>query len=224
MCRFAIETAITVVALAFMGCRESAQVPRTGSSSQDRAATSSKAKTTDPTTIEVEDVDGRMQTPLAATDRKATLLLFLLTDCPISNGYAPEIQRICAEYSPKGIAAFIVHADPDVSASQAKKHAADYGLTCPVLLDPEHKLVKVAGVTTAPEVAVLDADGKVVYRGRIDDRYVDFGKSRPEPRQRDLRNALDAVLEGKPVLVPLTEVIGCHLPEGRNSGSEPLER
>jgi hypothetical protein len=67
----------------------------------------------------------------------------------------------------------------------------------------------------APEAAVLAPDGKVVYRGRIDDRYADYGKRRPEPTQRDLRDALDAVLENKPVRAPTTKVIGCYLPDAK---------
>src|ERR1051325_4615068 len=119
------------------------------------------------------DVDGRKQTPLGQADRKATVLFFVLPDCPVSNTYAPEIKRISAAYTAKKIAAFIVHADPDVTAEAAKKHAKDYGFACPVLRDPTHELAKRTGVTMAPEVAVVLPDGKVAYRGRIDDLYVD---------------------------------------------------
>src|SRR5207244_3481903 len=141
---------------------------------------------------EFTDVAGRAQTPLAQPGKKASVLFFLIPDCPISNAYAPEIRRICAAYEKKDIAFFIVHADPDVSAEQARAHAKEYGLTCPVLRDPAHVLVKKTGVATAPEVAVV-VDGKVAYRGRIDDWYVDFGKRRAEPTRRDLREALDAI-------------------------------
>src|SRR5271163_3459812 len=78
--------------------------------------------------IAFTDVDGRAQQPLSHSERKATVLFFLLPDCPVSNSYAPEIQRICNDYEKKKIAAFIVHADPDVDAEQAKKHAKEYGL------------------------------------------------------------------------------------------------
>ncbi len=165
--------------------------------------------------ITFTDVNGRVQTPLALGDKKATVLFFLLPDCPVSNSYAPEIRRICAAYEPKKIAAFVVHADPDVTIEQAKKHAKEYGLACPVLLDPAHLLAKKAGVKMAPEVAVLGSDGKVLYRGRIDDWYAGYGKRRAEPTQRDLRNALDAILDGKAVATPETKVIGCHLPEAK---------
>ena len=163
--------------------------------------------------VPFNDVNGRMHTPLSQPGKKATVLFFLQPDCPVSNAYAPEIKRICADYEPKKIAAFVVHADPDVSIEHAKRHAKEYGLACPVLRDPTHVLVKRTGVTIAPEVAVLAPDGKILYRGRIDDLYVDYGKRRAEPTQRDLRNALEAVLQGKAVPAPTTKAIGCPLPE-----------
>jgi hypothetical protein len=165
--------------------------------------------------IMLRDVDGRTHTPLSQPGSKATVCFFLLPDCPISNAYAPEIKRIYSAYAPKQVAAFLVHADPDTTAEQAKKHAQEHGLNCPVLLDPSHLLVKRTGVTVAPEVAVLSPVGKVLYRGRIDDWYVDYGKRRGEPTQRDLRNALDAILQGKAVPVAETKALGCYLPEGK---------
>jgi len=163
---------------------------------------------------EFTDIKGRKHTPLSQPEKKASVLFFLLPDCPVSNAYAPEIRRICSEYEKRKVALFVVHADPDVTADVARKHAKEFGLSCPVLLDPSHVLVKAAGATKAPEVAVL-AGGKVVYRGRIDDLYADFGKRRANPTRRDLCNALDAVLAGKPVPAPRTKVIGCDLPEPR---------
>src|SRR5262245_29666548 len=162
---------------------------------------------------EFRDVQGRTHTPLSQPGKKATALFFLLPDCPISNAYAPEIRRLCADYEPRQVAAFIVHADPDLSAEDAARHAREYGLPCPILRDPTHLSVKRTGVTVAPEVAVLGPNGQVLYRGRIDDLYVDFGKRRPAPTQRDLRSALDAVLQGQPVLTPTTRALGCYLPE-----------
>src|SRR5262245_39516429 len=108
--------------------------------------------------VTLRDVDGKAHTPLAQPGKKATVLFFVLPDCPIANSYAPEIQRVCKDYEAKKVAAYIVHADPDVTAKQAKKHAEDYGLACPVLLDPKHTLVKLVGATMAPEVAVIRPD------------------------------------------------------------------
>ena len=166
-----------------------------------------------PPAVEFTDTAGHVQTPLSQPDRKATVLFFVLPDCPISNSYAPEIRRICADYEKKKVAFFLVHPDPDVTAEQAKAHAKEYGYTCPVLRDPAHVLVKKAGVATAPEVAILDMGGKVAYKGRIDDWYVDYGKRRGEPTRHDLRDSLDAILRGAAVPNPTTKAIGCPLPD-----------
>jgi thiol-disulfide isomerase/thioredoxin len=170
------------------------------------------ASNVDVRTVQFKDIDGNVHTPLAPAQKKASLLLFLLPDCPVCNAYAPEIRRVCKEYEAKGVGVFVVHADSDVTALDARKHAKDYQLPCSILLDPLHLLVKWTGATMAPEAAVVGPEGKVVYLGRIDDLFADYGKRRVEPNERDLRNALDAVLSNKTVPGPTGKPIGCHLP------------
>jgi hypothetical protein len=97
----------------------------------------------------------------------------------------------------------------------AREHAKQYGLPGPILLDARHALVKHAGVTIAPEAAILTPDGKIAYRGRIDDVYVELGKRRVAPNRRDVREALAAILAGKAVTDPRTTAIGCPIPEPR---------
>ncbi len=82
-----------------------------------------------------------------------------------------------------------------------------------MLLDPKHQLVKAVGVNVTPEVAVITADGKLAYRGRIDDQYPGLGKKRLAPAQRDLRNALNDILAGKPIKAARTEAVGCSIPD-----------
>jgi peroxiredoxin len=166
-----------------------------------------------PPAITLKDVEGRSHTPLSQPGKKAVALIFLMPDCPIANYYAPEISRICQEYGEKGVACFLVHVDPDVTAAQAARHARSHGLKGTVLLDPRHELARKAGVTIAPEACVFTPSGSLAYRGRIDDIYVDYGKRRAAPSKRDLRDALDAVLAGKKVAAPVTKAIGCLLPE-----------
>ena len=84
----------------------------------------------------------------------------------------------------------------------------------PLLLDPKLSLARGAGATVMPEAAVLSPSGHVLYLGRIDDRVVDFGKARLQARQHDLREALDAVLAGKPVAHSRTRAVGCAIPFG----------
>ena len=173
-----------------------------------RASTSLK---TSSSSLQFTDLAGRIQTPLSQPDHQATILFFVLPDCPISNAYAPEIKRIAAEYAQRKIASFVVYVDPDLTTDAAKKHAKDYGYECPVISDDSLKLVEQTGVTIAPEVAVLDANGKRLYRGRIDNLYAGLGKRRPQATEHDLRNTLDAILNGKPVPNETTRSIGCFI-------------
>lgn len=158
------------------------------------------------------DTTGQTHEPLkSATARKATVVIFTLPDCPIANAFAPEINRLVADYSAKGVGIYLAHVDRDLTAADARKHAKDFGLQCPVLLDSQHALVKALGATRTPQAFLLDASGKTVYHGRINNLFADYGTRRQVVTQHDLRNALDAVLAGKPVSQPVTEAIGCHI-------------
>jgi thiol-disulfide isomerase/thioredoxin len=138
---------------------------------------------------------------------------FITTDCPISNSYAPEIQRICAEYGSKGVSCELVYVDPTLTKADVEKHTKDFGYsTVPAVLDATQKLVKAAGATITPEAAIIGPAGVVLYRGRIDNTYAALGKRRPEATEHDLRKALDEVLSGKPVSEPRTQAIGCYVP------------
>ncbi|NJO56764.1 MAG: redoxin family protein [Rhodospirillales bacterium] len=160
-----------------------------------------------------KDINGSTHHPLATSGRKATVLIFVWHTCPVANSYAPEIERIYQEYKEKGVAVFLVHVDPTLKDEKARKHAADYQYTLPVLIDHQHALVKATGATMTPEAVVLLPDGKMIYNGRIDNRQAALGKRRPQATELDLRNTLDAILAGKKLEPRSTEVIGCYVPE-----------
>ena len=137
------------------------------------------------------------------------MLIFYWHDCPISNGYAPELNRISA--SRTNFAFYIVQTDPELTATIAKEHARQYDLHLPVLLDPKHRLVKSAKATVTPEVVVLGKDAQVLYRGRIDNLFAAIGKKRAAATEHDLLDALDAIAAGKPVKKIETKAIGCSI-------------
>src|SRR5262249_15074805 len=126
------------------------------------------------------DIKGATHYPLKTKESKAVVLFFITTDCPVSNYYASEISAIARDPSDKSVRCFAIHVDPELTAAAANEHAKAYGLTCPVLIDTKHHLVKAAGVTVTPEAAVFTSDGKIAYRGRIDDLFVELGKRRGE--------------------------------------------
>ena len=140
-----------------------------------------------------------------------TVLIFVSIDCPISNRYAPEIRRLHDEFTSRGIRFRLVYPNPLDSDSAIRQHGQDFGYPNIGERDGEHALVKVAGATITPEAAVFDAQQRLVYRGRIDDRHVELGVERPAPTQQDLRNALTALLAGKTVNNPRTQAVGCFI-------------
>ncbi len=156
---------------------------------------------------------GRVRPLGSAAGRRATVLLFVTHDCPISNQYAPEVNRIVGEYAPKGVGFFVVYVEPGLSRTQARAHAKAFGYACPAVLDPRHVLVRHAGVSVTPEAAVYGPNGaRRLYRGRIDDRYPALGRRREHVTTRDLRAVLDAVLAGRPVPAATTKAVGCFIP------------
>lgn len=144
---------------------------------------------------------------------KAVVLFFLGTECPVSNGYSPEYVRLAKVFTAQNIRFYGVHPDPEASPAIAAKHAGEYKLSFTILLDPAQVLTKQVGVKVVPEAAILSPEGRVLYKGRIDDRYALDGKRREEPKVRDLEIALRAVAAGKAPPVARTEAFGCPLPE-----------
>jgi len=141
----------------------------------------------------------------------ATVLIFVSTDCPVSNRYAPEIQRLYKEFAPLGVRFTLVYPNPSDETAAIDKHVKDYGLPGVAERDPDHALVKKTQATVTPEAVVFDNRNRVVYRGRIDDRFVELGRERPAATKHDLRNALNAVLAGKTVSPAQTQAVGCFI-------------
>jgi hypothetical protein len=165
----------------------------------------------EPFRIQKNDLDGRIWRPLDPEKPIVANVLFFVTgDCPVSNTYAPEIERIRQGYKDRNVQCFLVHVDPATSPASARDHAREYQLSdLPILLDNDHALANYAGARVTPEAAVVTAGGTLAYVGRIDDRFGKLGRQKPEPAHRELRDALDALLAGKPVAVARTEAIGC---------------
>lgn len=135
------------------------------------------------------------------------VLVFTTTDCPISNRYAPEIQRLAAKF--EGKAEFVlVYPVPADSPEKIREHAKKFAYALQTVRDADRQLLKQTGVTVTPEVAVMSGT-RVLYRGRIDDRHIDFGKDRLKPTRHDLDEALVAVIAGKPVAQRETQAVGC---------------
>src|SRR5579859_342720 len=156
------------------------------------------------------DLDGRAVNPLSASSGKLTVLIFIRRDCPVSSRYAPSIQRISQQFA--GSATFwLVYPDKSDSPQLIRKYLADYGYHLPALRDPEHSLAKLSHVQITPEAAVFDREQRLVYDGRIDDWYLDLGRSRPSPTTHELEDAIRAALAGKSAASREVRGVGCFI-------------
>ena len=159
----------------------------------------------------LKDTRGGLRTPEEWAGKKAVLLFFVIADCPVGNSYVPEMNRIRQDYESRGVAVYAVQSDPTTSEAEVIHYAQEYGYTFPLLLDPRQTLVNLTGASVTPEAAILTPDGKLRYLGRIDNRVADFGKQRLQATELDVRDALNAVLAGKPVAHATTKAIGCSI-------------
>ena len=159
--------------------------------------------------VRLLDLENRPVDPLhTAPETKATVLLFVTTDCPISNRYAPEVARLFKSFASKGVSFWLIYPNPADSPQAIREHLVSFGYPMRALRDPVHALAKLVRATVTPEAVVVVGD-RIVYRGRIDDRYVELGVQRPAPTRRDLEDALTAVLAGKAVQPQTTQAVGC---------------
>ena len=160
---------------------------------------------------QTRDVDGIARN-LFAPAGAANLLVFVASDCPISNGYAPEIQRICRDYRAKGVACSLVYEDMSIDAARVRAHRNEFSYTdMPAVIDGDGAIAKRAGATVTPQAVIVGSAGTVKYRGRIDNQYAALGKPRRVVTVRDVRDSLDAILAGRPVPHPDTEAFGCFI-------------
>jgi thiol-disulfide isomerase/thioredoxin len=160
------------------------------------------------------DLAGKNLDPFREASGKVVVLVFLRSDCPISNRYAPTIQQISARYSGQAVF-WLVYPDKRASEASIRKYLLDYGYTIPALRDPQHALAERSRVQVTPEVAVFDARSRLVYHGRIDNWYEDFGRSRHAPTTHDLDDAIRATLSGKPPALGVTDAVGCYISDLR---------
>lgn len=162
--------------------------------------------------VGLKDAGGNTRTLADWAGKKAVVLVFVSAECPLSNLVIPDLRKMAAAWKEKGVALEVIYADPEVTAESAAAHAKEHKLDIPLLLDPTQELTRLLGARVTPEAVVLTADGKILYRGRIDDRYTDDGIRADGPRVRDLEAAVEAVLAGKAPPAAEVKGFGCPIP------------
>ena len=165
------------------------------------------------------DMNGNPIDPFVASKENTIVLVFAGVDCPISNRYVPAINRLYENYGSKNVSFWIVYPGSYFDKKEVVSHLKNYQIRAPALIDRSGYLVRKTGATVTPEVAVYAPSSDVsspenwIYRGRIDDRYTDFGKWRANPTREDLKEVLQSLVEGQQPETRETQAIGCYIAE-----------
>ena len=157
-----------------------------------------------------ENLDGKTVDPFKSSAGRIVVLFFVRTDCPISNRYAPAIQKLLERF--RGKADFwLVYPDAGETAVRIRTHHEEFHLAIPALRDVHGELVKRSHATITPESAVFDSNGKLIYHGRIDNWYEDFGRSRSAPTTHELEDAIRNTLSGNATVPDHADAVGCYI-------------
>ena len=156
---------------------------------------------------------------LVTPQAKALLLYFVASDCPVSNRYFPEMERLASSAAPHNVQTRFIYPNTYENLPEAQHHQTTFGASpADARVDTTGELVHLTGARTTPEAVLLLKQGstwKVAYRGRIDDRYIHIGLERGQVEHHDLEAALAAVLAGKPAPVPTGPAVGCAIMAAR---------
>lgn len=158
------------------------------------------------------DTDGQQHAPFEDPATRAVVLVFISTDCPIANGYQPQLKKLAKKYVSQGVRWFMIHPDPVTTSERAAEHARQFEIEVPIVVDQEQSIARGVGARVTPEVHVfVNAKENAVYQGRIDDLHAGYGKKRPAATTHELADALQAIVDGKPIAVSKTEPVGCFI-------------
>jgi len=158
--------------------------------------------------FKLPDTRGRKVRLSDFQDKKAGVVAFIGTECPINNAFMPRLADLEREFGPRGVQFLAVNSNQQDTTDRVAKHASDHALPFSVLKDEGNRVADLFGARRTPEVFLLDSERVIRYQGRIDDQFgIDF--KRVKPTRRDLAEALEEVLSGRTVSVNTTPVAGC---------------
>ena len=160
--------------------------------------------------VRVADLAGRIHHLGEVAGEPGPLaLVFIDPGCPVSNRYAPELNALHDRALDAGVAFYGVVSDPLLTAAEAQAFVADYGFAFPVLFDSAGDLALRLDPQIAVEAFVVTTDDRVIYRGRIDDRFARIGVLRNSFEHHDLQAVLDALGQGRAPAPRRTQAVGC---------------
>ena len=152
----------------------------------------------------LKDYNGKDYSLSDFKDSKAIVIIFVATECPVSNAYNSRMESIYNDYKNKNVTMVGINSNKAEDIGRIKEHAKSKGLTFPILKDEKNIIADKFRASVTPEVFVLNNNFEVLYHGRIDD-----SRDESDVEKKDLRYALDEILSDKQVSDPVTKAFGC---------------
>ena len=156
--------------------------------------------------FKLPDIDGAERSLKSLTGKNGVVLIFISVQCPVSNGYNERMEKLAQDYKAKGVNVVGINSNVTEPISAVKAHAAGKHFTFAVLKDDGNKIADRLGATRTPEAYLIDAGGKLVYHGRIDN-----SQNTANITSNDLREALDELLSGKAISKTGGAAFGCSI-------------
>ncbi|NIW46980.1 MAG: redoxin domain-containing protein [candidate division Zixibacteria bacterium] len=160
-----------------------------------------------------DTVSGKMTSLSELKSDTATVIMFICNHCPFVRHVQHELVRLANDYQPKGISFIAISSNdveqyPQDSPQRMREVAEELGYPFPYLFDETQQVARAYQAACTPDFYIFDSDLKCVYRGQLDD-------SRPgndiPVTGKDVRSALDSVLQGKPVDENQRPSVGCNI-------------
>lgn len=163
-------------------------------------------------TFTLNDVEGHGHSLDEYLKEKYAVIMFIATQCPVSNAYNDRMVEVRKDYVSKGVEFVAINSNRQESVDEIREHSQKHGFAFPVLKDVDNTIADAYGAQVTPEIFVVDARGILHYHGRIDD-----SQETDEITSHDLRAALDALLAGKEVPRAETKAFGCTIKRVKKS-------
>jgi len=160
----------------------------------------------------LQDFRGKQHSLSDYEDAKLVAVAFLGTECPLARLYGPRLQELADEYADRGVVFLGIFSNRQDSITELAHYARVYEVRFPLLKDTANVVADQFHAQRTPEVFLLDQSRKVRYRGRVDDQFglgTTVGYAKTEVRRRHLVEAIEELLAGKDVSVPVTDAPGC---------------
>ena len=154
--------------------------------------------------FKLKDYNGQEHNLSDFKNSKAIVVIFVATQCPVSNAYNERMAALFNDYKNKGVEFVGINSNKQESVEEIKDHAKQHKLDFVILKDENNIIADKFQASVTPEVYVLNKNFEILYHGRIDD-----SRREEDVKTNDLRKVLDEILTGKKVETTRTKAFGC---------------